>query len=184
MSRVECRLVYMSLRHAMLGMLSDGPASGYDLLKVFDTSLAHVWPATQSQIYGELAKLADAGFVTVDAEGPRGRKEYAITDAGLAELRHWLIEVEPEPVRRSGMLLRVFFLDKVSREEAIGYLRHQAESAAEQHRELSKIVEAVESDGDPLARYGRLALEWGLRAAAMREGWATWAEGETAKMTD
>lgn len=166
----------------MLGLLAGGPASGYDLLKVFDTSLAHVWPATQSQIYGELAKLADAGYVTVDAEGPRGRKEYAITDAGRAELRHWMIEVEPEPVRRSGMLLRVFFLDKVSRADAIGYLHRQAESAAEQHRELSKIIEAVESEDDPLARYGRLALEWGLRAAATRAEWAAWAEGEAAKM--
>src|SRR3954470_14899990 len=101
----------MSLRHAALGLLSEGPASGYDLLKIFEISLANVWPATQSQLYGELGKLADAGFVTVVAEGPRGRKEYAITDAGRAELHRWLIEVEPTPVaRRSDMLLRVFFL--------------------------------------------------------------------------
>lgn len=59
----------MSLRHALLGLLSERPASGYDLLKLFDTSLAAVWPATQSQIYTELTKLAASGLITVAAEG-------------------------------------------------------------------------------------------------------------------
>src|SRR5882757_5747211 len=96
----------MSLRHAVLGLLAERPASGYDLMKLFETSLANVWPATQSQVYGEMGKLATAGLLTVSAEGPRGRKEYAITDQGLAELRHWLTETEPERVRRSETLLR------------------------------------------------------------------------------
>ena len=77
----------MSLRHAVLGLLAHGPASGYDLLGTFQGSLANVWPATQSQLYGELNRLADAGLITVAAEGPRGRKEYALTEAGMAELK-------------------------------------------------------------------------------------------------
>ena len=44
----------MSLRHALLGLLAEHPASGYDLLKQFEGSLAFVWPATQSQLYTEL----------------------------------------------------------------------------------------------------------------------------------
>ena len=77
----------MSLRHAVLGLLADGPASGYDLLKMFDRSLAFVWPASQSQLYGELNRLADDGLIEVSNEGPRGRKDYAITDQGRAEAR-------------------------------------------------------------------------------------------------
>ena len=38
--------------------------------------MANVWPATQSQLYGELNKLADAGLIEVSDIGPRGRKEY------------------------------------------------------------------------------------------------------------
>jgi len=72
----------VSLRHAALGLLSRGPASGYDLLKLFEASMANVWPATQSQLYGELNKLADAGLIEVAQVGPRGRKEYALTGAG------------------------------------------------------------------------------------------------------
>src|SRR5690349_10259588 len=107
MSILEGRIARMSLRHALLGLLVDRSASGYDLLKLFNTSLANVWPATQSQIYTELHKLAEAGLIVVAAEGPRGRKQYALTDDGLAELRHWLTETEPQHNHRIEVLLRV-----------------------------------------------------------------------------
>ena len=86
MSTLECYGDRMSLRHAALGLLAKEPASGYDLLKKFKSTMHPVWPATQSQLYGELNKLAAAGFTTVSEAGARGRKEYAITDAGRAEL--------------------------------------------------------------------------------------------------
>ena len=128
MSRVECHDGGMSLRHAVLGMLADEPASGYDLLKRFERAMANVWPATQSQLYGELGKLESAGMIHVQAEGPRGRKEYEITDAGLAELRHWLIEVDPGGPPRSEGLLRVYFLGSVSPEQARGYVATMGEA--------------------------------------------------------
>ncbi|GAA0372890.1 PadR family transcriptional regulator [Actinoallomurus spadix] len=168
----------MSLRHAVLGLLSSGPASGYDLLKIFEVSLANVWPATQSQLYAELGRLADAGFVEVAAEGPRGRKEYAITDAGRAELHHWLTEVEPTGFNRSDMLLRVFFLGVLDAEEARSYLRGRAESADRRHRALTELREVVAQGDDPLSVHGLLALEWGLRFAATQRDWAEWAERE------
>ena len=85
----------MSLRHGLLGLLADGPASGYDLLRRFDNSLVNVWPASQSQLSPELNKLARDGRVEVVEEGGRHRKTYGITEAGRAELRHWLVEVPP-----------------------------------------------------------------------------------------
>ncbi|WP_433235187.1 PadR family transcriptional regulator [Streptosporangium sp. CA-135522] len=169
----------MSLRHALLGLLSQGAASGYDLLKIFEISLANVWPATQSQVYAELGRLADAGLVEVTAEGPRGRKEYAVTPAGLAELHHWLTEVQPAPLsKRSEMLLRVFFLGQISPEERRAYLRRQTESAARRSERLIALKEVVEREEDDLSVYGRLALEWGLRFSAMQREWAEWVEAE------
>ncbi|AQZ67949.1 PadR family transcriptional regulator [[Actinomadura] parvosata subsp. kistnae] len=167
----------MSLRHAVLGLLSEGPASGYDLMKTFDVSLANVWPATQSQLYSELGKLADAGLVDVVAEGPRGRKEYAITEEGLAELRRWVTDVPPTRVMRSDMLLRVFFLAQVSPEQARTYLRGLAEEAAKSLEHMESIRPFVESGADNLSVYGRLALEYGLRLAKSQKEWAEWAEG-------
>jgi PadR family transcriptional regulator, regulatory protein AphA len=166
----------MSLRHAMLGLLANGPASGYDLLKVFELSLANVWPATQSQVYAELNRLADAGLVEVSAEGPRGRKEYGITDDGLAELRRWLTSADPRRAVRSETLLRVFFLDKVEPEAAKDYLERRASEAAKEHDDLRAMRETLGEGGDgPLTAYGLLALEWGLRFTAMQREWAQWA---------
>jgi PadR family transcriptional regulator, regulatory protein AphA len=168
----------MSLRHAVLGLLSEGPASGYDLMKLFDVSLSNVWPATQSQLYAELGKLAEAGLVSVAAEGPRGRKEYALTDQGLAELRRWIIEVEPVRVGRSDMLLRVFFLGQIDPEQARAYLRHQSEVIGKHLEHIRSIQEFVEEGQDNLSVYGRLALEYGLRLGAVQQEWAEWAEGQ------
>ncbi|MEV4612494.1 PadR family transcriptional regulator [Kitasatospora sp. NPDC049258] len=165
----------MSLRHALLGLLSDRPASGYDLLKLFETSLANAWPATQSQVYTELTKLADAGLITVAAEGARGRKEYALTDAGLAELRHWLTETTPVQHARSDLLLRVFFLGVLTPEQAREYLRWLAELSAAGHDRLQAVKESVAWDEDDLSAHGRIALEYGLRFNAMRREWAEWA---------
>lgn len=165
----------MSLRHAVLGLLSERPASGYDLLRTFQTSLANVWPATQSQLYTELGKLADSGLVTVAAEGPRGRKEYTVTKEGRKELHHWLTTVEPERVRRNDNLLRVFFLHLVDRAEALAYLAREEELAGERHNALRELDQQMDWEQGPLAFHGRLTLEWGLRFTRMQQEWAQWA---------
>src|SRR6478735_2051929 len=116
----------MSLRNGLLGLLADGPASGYDLLKIFDRSLAFIWPATQSQLYGELNRLADDGLVVVSEEGPRRRKEYTITREGRAALEHWLTDVEPDRIRRNDAMLRVFFLGALPPDQANAYLEREA----------------------------------------------------------
>ncbi|WP_405063662.1 PadR family transcriptional regulator [Kribbella sp. NBC_01505] len=164
----------MSLRHALLGLLVEQPASGYDLLKTFDTSLANVWPATQSQLYGELGKLADSGLIVVSEQGPRGRKEYTLTEAGLIELRRWLTETEPQRTR-SDVLLRVFFLGVLTPEQARDYLDGQAAHAAGLQVELKKLDDTIDWDDADLSVYGRIALAYGQRFAAMQQEWAEWA---------
>lgn len=178
MSTVEGKVLTMSLRHAVLGLLAESPASGYDLMKLFNASLTNVWPATQSQVYGELTKLTNADLVEVAAHGPRGRKEYAITEAGMAELRHWLMEVEPSGPPRHDGLLRVFFLGIVTPLEAQTYLLQQAERAARAHAAYKHIDATAEWDEEMISVYGRIALEYGLRMSATQEEWARWAADE------
>src|SRR5690349_17257698 len=88
------RSVSMSLRHGLLGLLAEGPASGYDLARRFQEGIGSVWPAQHPQIYSELNRLSKAGLIEVDSHGPRRRTAYRITDAGLAEVRRWLSEDE------------------------------------------------------------------------------------------
>ena len=166
----------MSLRHAVLGLLAlQGEASGYDLLRIFKASLDNVWPATQSQLYTELGKLTQAQLVTLVAAGGRNRKAYAVTDAGRAELVHWLLEEPPTANRRNDVLLRLFFLGLVPPEQAQAFLQARAAAAADLHQDLRQLRETLADEHDLLAEYGRLALEWGLRFSAMQRDWAEWA---------
>ena len=166
----------MSLPHALLGLLADGPASGYQLLKRFEGSLAFVWPATQSQLYTELGKLDGRGLVEVVARGARGRKDYAITDDGRAELRRWLTETEPERVRRNESTLRVFFLDSIDPPAARAYLEREAELGAQQHAALEEVAATTDWDNLPeWGRFARIALEQGLRVCQANVEWARWA---------
>ncbi|GAA5057881.1 PadR family transcriptional regulator [Nocardia callitridis] len=167
----------MSLRFAVLGLLDDQPSSGYDLLQRFKWTLANVWPATQSQVYTELAKLAEAALITVSDEGPRGRKEYTITAAGRTELQRWLTEIEPKTLVRNEMLIRVFFLGVVSRADAEEYLARVRARTVEDRADLLQLRDNVDwnTKDDDLSTYGRIALEWGLRYNAMNQEWAEWA---------
>ena len=159
---------------AALGLLAQHPGSGYDLLKRFEKSMANVWPATQSQLYGELNKLASAGLIEVTAVGPRGRKEYRVTQEGRTELMGWVANAQDDPPDRSAELLRVFLLSEVPRDQArehLAGLAADAESEVARLKELEASIRWADSDQD---LYAHAALEYGLRANAMRAEWAHW----------
>jgi DNA-binding PadR family transcriptional regulator len=164
----------VSLRFAALGLLAQHPGSGYDLLKRFQLSVGNVWSATQSQLYGELNKLADAGLIEVGDIGPRGRKEYRVTDAGRAELVRWIADTEDDPPIRRPDLLRAFLLAEVSTDVARKYAAAFAEHAAMELERLEQLRDSLEWGQSDTDFYGRAALEFGLRNAAMEEQWARW----------
>jgi DNA-binding PadR family transcriptional regulator len=165
----------MSLRNALLGLLVFRPGSGYDLLKMFNTSLGYVWPAKQSQIYGELTKLDATGLIKVTEEGPRGRKQYSLTPEGQAETLRWLTENRESRPQRNPMLLQTFFLGLLPREEAVQRLLDHAEASAKEHDTLVALRDTEEWDKDMLTVCGRLVLEHGIRQRVLEQEWAHWA---------
>ena len=165
----------MSLRNALLGLLVFRPGSGYDLLKMFDTSLGYVWPAKQSQIYGELTKLDATGLIKVTEEGPRGRKQYSLTPEGHAETVRWLTESRESRPQRNPMLLQTFFLGLLPRDEAVQRLLDHAEASAKEHDTLVALRDTEDWDKDMLTVCGRLVLEHGIRQRVLEQEWARWA---------
>lgn len=159
---------------AALGLLAQHPGSGYDLLKRFEKSMANVWPATQSQLYGELNKLAAADLIEVSAIGPRGRKEYRVTPAGRAELLRWITNPRHDPPERSAGLLRIFLLGQLPPAEARAHLialTDHSDAEVKRLRELEASITWGEPSADP---YAHAALEYGLRLNAMKADWARW----------
>ena len=166
---------------AALGLLARQPGSGYDLLREFEKSMANVWPATQSQLYGELNKLADTGLIEVTDIGPRGRKEYRITPAGRAELQRWVMSPENDPPFRDASLLRVFLLGEIEPEQARRHMVAVAEHADAAVPRLEALSDSIDwTNGDSLF-FGRAALEYGLRLGAMEGAWARWVIDELDK---
>jgi DNA-binding PadR family transcriptional regulator len=81
----------MSVRHALLALLSEGPKYGLRLQQEFEERTGEVWPLNVGQVYITLQRLERAGFVESDGEEAAGpQKKYVITPAGGAELDDWL----------------------------------------------------------------------------------------------
>ena len=160
-----------TLGHALLGVLAEGPRTGYALVRHLAQSVAYAWPASHSQVYPELARLREAGLIRETGAAPRGGRVYEITGAGLAEVRRWLRETEPSRTVRNEAVLRLFFLWLLEPKEAEAYLRGEAEQARATLEELERIAEQEDPD-TPKTRAYRTALELGLHTARARLAWA------------
>src|SRR3954453_2100256 len=83
----------MSLRNAVLAALLEGEASGYDLAKGFEASVANFWMATPQQLYRELDRMEQAGLVSarvVRQERRPDKRLFSLTEAGLEVLRGYV----------------------------------------------------------------------------------------------
>ena len=82
----------MSLRYALLALLTSGPMTGYEISRRFQSSVGHVWHAPDSQIYPELRKMESEGLVEAEAvDDARGEKRFYLpTEAGILAFRAWM----------------------------------------------------------------------------------------------
>jgi DNA-binding PadR family transcriptional regulator len=97
----------VALRHAVLAALLEGEASGYQLAKRFDVSVANFWSATPQQLYRELDRLAAEGLVRarrVRQQRRPDKRVFTLTDAGRADL-HRFTGAPAKPVAMRDELL-------------------------------------------------------------------------------
>lgn len=99
---------------ALLGMLSLGPMTGYNIRRRIEFSIGNFWSESFGQIYPTLAKLHKQGFISAKPAQKAGAKVYALTPQGRERLKHWLKEM-PQPRKpRNELLLKLFFAGKGS----------------------------------------------------------------------
>ena len=164
-----------TLGHALLGLLAAHDLTGYELTQAFDISLAHVWSASHSQIYPELAKLQAAGLIRHTESGPRGSKRYSATNEGRAQVQHWLRHPLQSESVRSERLLRVFFLWMLEPDDARAYLRAEAAGHRAQLAAYDAIAEQIPADASAPVQWSRISLEAGIRHERAMAEWAEWA---------
>lgn len=169
----------MSLKHALIGLLAEQPASGWDLTRRFEDLLGTVWPAGHPQIYGELRKLQDDGFIEIDSEGPRRRKTYRATTSGVDEVRRWLTAGEVDHTLRLEPVLRSMFFWLMTPDELAAHLEKEAafyHALAQKYRELAAAKDRGEYGDTPQTKSIRIAVEAGVRLHQALGDWATWAD--------
>ncbi|MDQ0597171.1 DNA-binding PadR family transcriptional regulator [Streptomyces canus] len=133
----------MALRNAVMAALLEGEASGYDLAKGFEASVANFWMATPQQLYRELERMETEGLVSarvVQQERRPNKRLFSLTEAGLEILRAYIADVPAKPTAiRDELMVKVQCVD-IGDADAV----------------RTAIAERVERSTAKLARYERM----------------------------
>ncbi|MBW1596187.1 PadR family transcriptional regulator [Streptomyces sp. JJ38] len=133
----------MALRNAVMAALLEGEASGYDLAKGFDASVANFWMATPQQLYRELDRMEREGLIAarvVEQERRPNKRLFSLTEAGLEAVCAYVAEPPGKPTTiRDELLVKVHCAD-IGDTEAV----------------RAAITERTEWAAAKLARYERL----------------------------
>jgi DNA-binding PadR family transcriptional regulator len=159
--------------HAVLGLLSREPTSGYELGSLAERTIAHFWPITRAHIYAELGRLEDAGLVTATEVSQRGRPDkrvYTITEAGERVLDEWLASADlGDERRRNPLLLKVYFGDRMAPDRLAGLLAAERERCNALRAHYAEMADALK--GDPSAVMSHATVLYGIRCAEARLAW-------------
>ncbi|MEV6762747.1 PadR family transcriptional regulator [Streptomyces sp. NPDC051105] len=151
----------MALRNALMAALLEGEASGYDLAKGFDATVANFWTATPQQLYRELDRMEAEELVTarvVEQERRPNKRLFSLTEAGREAVRAYTAEPPARPaVVRDELLVKV-----------------QCADAGDIEAVRTAVVERMDWATAKLARYERIRR----RLLAGRSEEAYFAEAE------
>ena len=161
-------------KYAILGLLSIGPKSGYDIKKTVDNSIGFFWSENYGHIYPILRRLEAAGLVKKRADAALNRPSknvYTLTGKGRSELVEWLtVPVEKESIRNE-LLLKLFFGSKIGSRAVIDMLAAEKKN----HEDLMIIYDRIQKDISGIkskeARFWLFTLDFGIRRSRMIMAW-------------
>jgi DNA-binding PadR family transcriptional regulator len=173
-----------TLGYAILGLLSREDLSGYDLKQRMAGRVGYFWSARHSQIYPELARLEDGGYVTHSVVEQRERpdkKVYEITARGLEDLKEWVIRPPVPRPTRDELTLKTYSVWLADKEEAARLFREEQLRHEEQlvhYEELGAWMESghgqelLSPDSPWFASYA--SLRRGIGYEKEYAGWCRW----------
>jgi DNA-binding PadR family transcriptional regulator len=132
----------IEMKHAILGMLSHKPMSGYDIRKVFQENPFLHWAGNNNQTYKALSELAGDGLTeieTVHQEGSPSKKVCHITSNGLKELAAWAATPSDDTWIRAPFLEKLAWTGQLRRKELLSLMEdYEAQVKGRIHIERSK----------------------------------------------
>lgn len=164
-----------TLEFALLGLLSFGPRSGYDLMHVFETTAMGNFSSSPGAIYPALARLEKRGLVEGRVDGTqalRPKKVFRPTRRGADALHRWLqADIGREDVQRrlDELLLRFAFHSLLDTEATRDFLGRLAAAVDAYLAELQEQRKLFTDDQPP---HGRMAFEFGIERYRACARWA------------
>ena len=166
-------------RYAILGMLFEGPTTGYEIKSLMGRSTVYFWRESDSTIYPMLKVLAKEGKVLPETVyvGKKKKEVFSVTEAGREEFKAWLESPTGSETPRNEFLLKLFFV--TDRKEMIRLFQERLEKTEGIYEEYKKIEERLEGIADSPRKMIRLkALRYGI---ALLESEIQWLNAETGK---
>jgi PadR family transcriptional regulator, regulatory protein AphA len=163
-------------QYALMGLLSSGAKSGYDLKQLSEWTVGHFWRESYGQIYPSLKRLAVAGLVKKKTETNAGRPDrhvYSLTAAGRKELETWLKKAAVPEVPRIELLLKLFFGGLISKEACSAQVRDKAAQCERELEEYAAVRARIERERTrhPHKPYWLMTLSYGEHMARARMDW-------------
>lgn len=160
--------------YAVLGLLTLGERSGYDVFKLAQRSVGHFWTPAKSHVYAELKRLRQLGCARarrVEQDIRPDKHIYSITPEGERALRAWLAEADVPPDHvRSPFTLQVFLGALMGKEILIAKLKERRRQAQEVLDELRETECRIRDD--PTRYYPNLTLKAGVAVTEAEVRWA------------
>lgn len=159
-------------RYAILGMLVEGPHTGYEIKALMARSTVYFWRESDSTIYPMLKVLAKEGKVLSEIVhvGKKKKELFSITEIGKAEFTAWIEGPTGSETPRNEFLLKLFFI--TSQQEMIRLFQERAEKAEKIYEEYKRIEERLESFTDSPSKEMRLkALRYGIAHLTLEIQW-------------
>lgn len=148
-------------RFAILGMLSVGSASGYEIRQRLEERVAPFWQESYGQIYPLLSRLVDEGLVEASTPMTRGRV-FSLTPAGHEALVAWLRET-PAPERsRVELLLKMFLGTEVPRSVLAEHVKAYRARLEEELARFRASREAILDRDDDRRVFSELTVSYGI----------------------
>jgi PadR family transcriptional regulator, regulatory protein AphA len=175
-------------RFAVLGMLSLGAKSGYDIKKTIAASTANFWSESYGNIYPVLKDLAAEGAIKAekDAAPDEGRRKhiYRITAHGKAMLQQWLRQPVGLRTEDNELLLKLFFGAAASPAEMLSVVKVQHALRMEElarYAEIAKYI-AAQPGSEEQKTYWMATLRYGELASRAAISWCEETERKLQKL--
>jgi DNA-binding PadR family transcriptional regulator len=143
----------VSVPHALLALLSEGPKYGLRLQNEFESRTGEVWPLNVGQVYTTLQRLERDGLVEADdGDGERSQKRYRITSAGAQDLADWL-RTPPElvPPPRDELVIKVLVALQIPGIDIQAILQAHRRHVIEVMQRYTQVKADAAKDDVPLA---------------------------------